>query len=126
MTIAEKLANELGEKIKATGEPFIKTLKKLGIDSSTYYNIRNGDGYKIRKKTLNILKRAIKKVDKMNIVVRSTPEVESKPKKTSRRKPKSALGDIDHVIRNLIWSVNLLNYARENLVGDETQKNKKK
>jgi len=139
MTIAEKLVKDLAEKIKANGEPVSKTLTKLGVNPSIYYRIQNGNGKNnVRKKTLNNLRKALKKMDRM----RSTQEfanrdpmaikTQDEAEKLTRCKPKSVLEAVDQVIRLLKWNVKLLEKARENLkrakedlAGDKTRKNKK-
>lgn len=136
MTIAEKLVKDLGEKIKAKGEPVTKTLIKLGVNPSIYYRIQNGNGKgKIRKKTLSNLEEAIKKTNRMKSAqepIKNRDPGINKTEPETKRKSKSVLEAISHVIRLEKWNVELLEEAREDLkraqedlAGNKTGRNKK-
>lgn len=139
MTIAEKLVKDLAEKIKANGEPVSKTLIKLGVNPSIYYRIQNGNGKNnVRKKTLNNLRKALKKMDRMESTQQFTNrdlvaiKTQAEAEKLTKRKSKSVSEAISQVIRFEKWNIELLEKAREDLerakedlIGNKTGRNKK-
>lgn len=135
MTIAEKAINELAQKIKKTGEPITKTLRKLGVNPNIYYRIQNGNGKNIRKETLNNLEKALKKMDRMESTQGLTDKTlvtiktQTEAEEITKCEPKSVLEAIEQVIRFEKWNINVLEEARkdlkrakEDLIGNKTKK----